>query len=365
MRRITLGLTLIVLFAFGITSTQAQDGAPDATPEATAIAEVAAYIPPLSLPPSARLTGMTPVYQNFNRCAAAALTMQLSYFGWKGTYYQTIHALNPNEDDVAVRMDEMVDFAGQQGLKGVYRSGGTIDLLKALVAGGFPVLVKNAYYDGPNAFQDFMGHNRVVMGYDESKQELYTFDSLLGDGPDNTGRPLSYTDFEARWRPFNRIFLVLYHPEDESKVEQIMGDYWDNTYGSKIALQQSQAELDSGKADSYTLFNMGSSLVDLGQYAQAADDFDKARKTGLPWRMMWYQYGPFEAYLKVGRYDDVINLAHDVIATTPGVEETYYYAGLAYQAEGDLQRAKNNFEVAVWRNSDFTAAKTALTSVGG
>src|SRR5450432_3446833 len=113
-----LGLALIALLIIGIGSVQAQDSestaTPDSTPEATPIVEVTPYVPPTSLPSSARLTGFTPVYQLFNRCAAGALTMQLSYFGWKGTYYDTIHALNPNADDVAVRMDEMAAFAEKQ-----------------------------------------------------------------------------------------------------------------------------------------------------------------------------------------------------------------------------------------------------------
>lgn len=361
MNRITLALTVVSLFAFGIGTTQAQD----ATPEATqVIQQVAAYVPPTALPPSARLTGITMVYQDFNRCSAAALTMQLSYFG-KGSYTDTIHGLNPNSEDVAVRLDEMVDYAAQQGLKGVFRNGGTLDLLKALVAGGFPVLIENVYYDGPGAFKDWMAHNRIIMGYDDATQQLYSFDSLLGDGDDHQGRPIPYADIDERWRPFNRDFLVLYRPDEEAQVEQIMGSYWENDYGNEIALQQSQAELDSGKSDSFTLFNLGSSLADLGHYAEAADNFDQARKIGLPWRMFWYQYGAFDAYMHVGRYDDVITLARDVIATTPGVEEMYYYAGLAYQAQGDVARAKSNFEVAVWRNADFTAAKTALTNVGG
>jgi tetratricopeptide (TPR) repeat protein len=81
--------------------------------------------------------------------------------------------------------------------------------------------------------------------------------------------------------------------------------------------------------------------------------------------MMWYQYGPFEAYYHVGRYDDVIALAREVIGTTPGVEEMYYYAGLAYEAQGDAERAKSNYEVALWRNNSFIRARDALARVGG
>ncbi len=259
----------------------------------------------------------------------------------------------------------MITFANLQGLDAVERVGGTLDLLKALVANGFPVLVENVYYDGPGVFKDWMSHNRVIMGYDDAAQELYSFDSLLGNGPGNSGRPIPYADMDSRWRDFNRDFLVVYRPDEEEKLQQVMGSYWDATNAAEIALQQSQAELASGYADSFSLFNEGSSLVLLGRYEEAADAFDQARNAGLPWRMLWYQYGPFEAYLQVGRSQDVIDLARAVIATTPGVEEMYYYVGLAAEQLGDLERAKSNFEAAVWRNQNFAAAKDALARVGG
>jgi tetratricopeptide (TPR) repeat protein len=305
------------------------------------------------------------VYQQFNRCSAAALTIQLSYFGWEGTYDDTIRGLNPHAEDVAVRVDEMIDFAELHGLRGIERIGGTVDLLRALVAGGFPVLVENVYYDGPGAFQDWMGHNRVIMGYDDSLQVLYSFDSLLGNGDDGQGRPIPYADMDERWKAFNRDYLVLYRPEEEEQLREIMGEQWDVTHNAEWALGQSQAELNTENADSFTLFNLGSSLVALGRYEEAADYFDQARTLGLPWRMLWYQYGPFEAYYQIGRYDDVLQLARDVIAATPGVEEVYYYAGLAYEAEGDLFRAEANYEVAVMRNDHFTAAIEALARIRG
>lgn len=335
----------------------------ETTPEAPV--SVIPYTSPEALPAAVRLEGLRPVYQQFNRCSAAALTIQLSYFGWQGTYDDTIRWLNPDAEDVAVRLDEMAAFAAEQGLKGVYRIGGTLDLLKALVAGGFPVLVENVYYDGADAFRDWMSHNRVVMGYDDARGEIYTFDSLLGNGENNAGRPIPYADVDSRWRPFNRDFLVLYRPEQEAQVQGIMADYWDEAHGAEIALQQSQAELDGGASDSFTVFNMGSALVELERYEEAADAFDRARQVGLPWRMLWYQYGPFEAYYAVGRYDDMLTMAREIIADTPGVEESYYYAGLAYQAQGDLERAASNFQVALIRNNRFSLAQTAMASVGG
>jgi tetratricopeptide (TPR) repeat protein len=354
-------LVIVVLGAVGISAQQASTEEP--APVSTAAAPPNFTV--ASLPPSTRLAGLSPVYQQVNRCSSAALTIQLSYFGYQGSYDDTIRFLNPHAEDVAVRLDEMAQYAELQGLRAVARIGGTLDLLRMLVGNGFPVLIENVYYDGPGAFQDWMAHNRVVMGYDDALQTVYVFDSLLGNGADGQGRAIPYAEIDERWKAFNRDYLVLYRPEEEERIRAILGDQWDTTANAQWALEQSQAELNTERADSFTLFNAGSSLVELGRYEEAADYFDQARALGLPWRMLWYQYGPFEAYYHTGRYDDVLQLAHQVIADISGVEEAYYYAGLAYEAQGDTLRARSNYEVAVMRNANFAAARAALAQIRG
>lgn len=341
-----LALALIVM-SVSLNAVQAQD-----TP-----------LPPV--PASMRLEGLTLIHQDINRCSAAALSIQLSYFEDGIAYTEAIRALNPHNEDVSVRLDEMVAFARSRGLGAIERVGGTPELLKALIAGGFPVLIENSYYDGGDYNRDWMSHNRVIMGYDDAAGMFYTFDPLLGAGEDGLGRPIPYADIDTRWRPFNRDYMVVYRPEDEATVQAILGENWDVIANYEFALEQSQAELDSGNYDSFTLFNLGSSLVALGRYDEAANYFDQARGNGLPWRMFWYQYGTFEAYYRVGRHADVITLAQSVIAATPGVEEVYYYAALAYEAQGDLIRARGNYEVAAMRNPTFTAAVAGLSRLRG
>jgi len=321
------------------------------------------YVPPMSLPSAIRLEGISPVYQDLNRCSAAALTIQLSYFDWSGSYDDTIRGLNPHIEDVAVRLEEMARFAEAQGLRAIIRIGGTLDLLKALVANGFPVLVENVYYEGGDVSRNWLSHNRVIMGYDDAQGALLSFDPLLGHGEGNLGRPILYTDVDRRWRDFNRDYLILYRPEDEERLIQVMAALWDETYAYETALAQSMAELDTPYSDSFTLFNIGDALTRLGRYQEAAEYFDRARQTGLPWRMFWYIYTPFEAYYQMGRYADMLDMARSVIQDTPGVEEMYYYAGLAYEAQGDLERAKANYEVALMRNSFYTEAVQALGRV--
>jgi tetratricopeptide (TPR) repeat protein len=319
-----------------------------------------------SEPPSAvRLDGLTMVYQDINRCSAAALSIQLSYFEEGIAYTEAIRWLNPHNEDVAVRLDEMAAFAHSRGLGAIERIGGTPELLKALVAGGFPVLIENSYYDGADYYRDWMSHNRVIMGYDDAVGMFYTFDPLLGAGEDGLGRPIPYEDIDTRWRPFNRDYLVIYRLEDEPALQAILGQHWDTRYNAEFALAQSQAELDAGNFDSFTLFNQGAALALLGRFEEAAAAFDRARQNGLPWRMFWYQYGAFEAYYHTGRYDDLLALVRDVIAATPGVEEVYYYAALAYEAQGDLIRAQANYEVAAWRNPSFAPATAGLARLRG
>ena len=93
------------------------------------------------------------------------------------------------------------------------------------------------------------------------------------------------------------------------------------------AAVQAQAELTANPADAFAWFNLGSSLTAQGQYGEAAAAFDQARAIGLPWRMLWYQFEIFDAYLALGRAQDVVTLADQVNAITASIEEIHYWRG--------------------------------------
>lgn len=365
--KFTMIVGIAAAFVMSATTVTAQDLTPLPVPSLAVQQEVASISPPLltTLPPAARLTGLRPVYQLPNRCSAAALTIQLSYYGWQGTYTHAINHLNTHPEDVAVRIDEMAEYVRSQGLGAVVRIGGTVELVRQLVAEGFPVLVENSYFEDGSGFNAWLGHNRVIMGYDDAQQVFLTYDSLLGHGVNNTGRPMSYELLEDRWRAFNRNYLVIYRPEDELRLQAILGVDWDPELNALRTLLANQAEIDAGAEDGFTWFNIGSSLLGLGRYAEAVDAFARADQLGLPFRMLWYQYGPFEAWYLTGQYDVMLQRGAQVLATTPGVEEIYYYMGLAYEALGDPLRAAGQFEIAVARNHGFVAATFALARVRG
>lgn len=337
MKRSVWLIMLLALLPAGVAGAQSSAGAP---------------------PSSAWVSGVEQVWQINNRCSAAALTMQLSFYGWGGGYYDVINVLNPNPNDVSVDIQEMAAFARTQGLRAVVRTGGTIELLQRLVAAGFPVLVENVYYDGPNGWQDWMGHNRLIVGYDDARQVLYVYDSLLGSG-DGRGREMPYADFDERWRPFNRDYMVLFEPDDQARVQDALGGHWDALFNAEATLQQVWGERET-HPDGFTYFNLGSMFLALGEPTAAADYFDQALQAGLPWRFLWYQFGVFEAYLLVGRHDDVLLLVNRVLANTYGVEEMYYYAGQAHGARGERDAALRNYEIAASRSSRFAPVHGVL-----
>ena len=92
--------------------------------------------------------------------------------------------------------------------------------------------------------------------------------------------------------------------------------------------------------------------------------FDRARQLGLHWRRLWYQFTPFEAYYAAGRYQDVLDLTEATIKGSGGLEEAYYYRGLALQATGQ-SGAEQEFQAALEYNPNFTPAAEALNAVAG
>ena len=178
------------------------------------------------------------------------------------------------------------------------------------------------------------------------------------------GGPSATPSSTTLWKPFNRTYLVAYPAEDEGRIQAILGPHWNATENARLALDEAQAELARDPGDAFSRFNLGTALLTLGRADEAIVAFETALGSGgLPWRYLWYQFGPFEAYLQAGRYNQVIALGEDVLGTTQGVEEIYYFLGQAYAALGDPARATANFQAALTRNAHYLEAELALGRV--
>lgn len=315
-------------------------------------------------PPFFQLTGVTHIYQDWNNCGPATLTMGMTYFGYPADQYPAAQWLKPNSEDKNVSPWQMVEYINEHSgtsLRALYRYGGTMPLIKTLLNSGFPVLVE-AGYDPPQDNQGWMGHYLLVTGWDDGRGVFVTQDSY--NGPNYT---YTYDYFDEFWRHFNRLYIVLYPAAQESRVLELLGADANPTQNYANAFRAAQAEAIANPNDPFAWFNMGTSLVGLEMYVEAATAYDRAREIGLPWRMLWYQFGIYEAYYQVGRYDDMLALARAKLDDGGGqyVEETYYYGGLARAARGETERAINNFNGAISFNPNFTPAREARARVQG
>ncbi|MCU0477116.1 MAG: C39 family peptidase, partial [Anaerolineae bacterium] len=230
------------------------------------------------------------------------------------------------------------------------RVGGTLERLKQLVNAGYPVIIEAGYDPEPDRL-GWMGHYLLVIGYDDAVQEFVTHDSYIG-----SGTRYSYEHIRTFWQHFNYTYIVLYESGSEPDLLALLGEDADPTENTINALEMATAEASANREDAFAWFNMGTNFTALGLYDRAVVAYDEARRIGLPWRMLWYQFGPLEAYYNQGRYDDLLTLVNNNLNDGGGhfIEETHYYKALARFGQGDIARTLENLREAVRFNPNFT-----------
>jgi tetratricopeptide (TPR) repeat protein len=345
---------------------------PSPTPTRTPTAEPTPTFTPHSVPGPAQAARSTPAdleratallsgfrheYQLWNNCGPATLSMALSYYGWQGDQRNAAAFLKPDQEDKNVSPSEMATFVRQQGLEVVIRYGGNIHLIQRLLLAGFPVMVEKGFDPEPDRL-GWMGHYLLIVGYNEFDRAMVTMDSYTGPSQNEP-----YVHLDDFWRHFNRVYLVIYRPEQEADLAAVLGDEMDPTVNLWNTLAIAIDEVTQNPNDAYAWFNLGTSYTQVGLYEDAAGSFDQARSLGLPWRMLWYQFGPYKAYYEVGRYDDMIALADATLATTLEIEESFYYKGMALQAKGDLNGARAAYQQAIDFNPNYAAAVQAISAL--
>lgn len=342
-----------------------------ATPTANAVAQTAEpsatpTITPTPFPPSPASYSVDPsrlkeTYQGWNNCGPATLTMYLNFWGIPTRQDDVAGFAKPNPEDRNVRPDELAAYVQSVGYNMLVRVDGTQDLLKRLISHGYPVMIEQGF-EVPNV-PGWMGHYVLLYSYSDAKGSFKAMDSY--EGPDYV---YTYDHLQTYWRHFNRTYLVAYRPDQADEVAGLIGPDVNDTTMYQNAVDVAKNDVTQSPDDMFGWFNLGSSLVGLGDYENAAAAFDAAFNTGkMPQRMLWYQFGPFIAYLHVGRNKDVISLADDVLSRpaweNPYSEEAYYYKGLAYAAEGDTYNARRQLQLALLYNKHFKAAQDEINKL--
>lgn len=326
----------------------------------------------IPLPTSVRLTGIDHKFQDWNNCGPATLAMALSYFDLNQTQSQTAASLKPNSEDRNVSPWEMADYVNNETeLAAISRVNGDLYTVRRLIANDIPVILEIGI-EPPGEFRwmGWYGHYLLVVAYDDDQQQFWVYDSWFGtsevplENATSDGRVLTYAEVTEYWPHFNRTYIALYRPEQAALAADIIGDEMDDAVMWQNALVEVREETAVSPDNAFLWFNLGTIYNALGQYEAAATAFDQARAIGLPWRMLWYQFGPYEAYYQVGRYEDVLLLADTTLKDRPYFEESFYYKGLAHAALGETKLARDNLEKAAKFNPNYEPAVIALAEIG-
>lgn len=332
---------------------------PSPTPPPTLVPTPA--VQPVS--PFVTLEGFTHMWQTWNNCGPATVAMNLSYYGSDVGQAQVGAVLRPNSEDKNTSPVEMAQFARQQGLRALVRVNGKPERLQALLSNGIPVIIETWLEPEDSGG---LGHYRLLIGYDDAQQRWTGYDTYYRDRLVNPTGPyagiyMPYAETEALWRVFNRTYIVIYQPEQAPLVEAILGTDMDDERMWQQALAKTQTELDAQPSDAFGWFNLGTGLTALGRYAEAAEAYDQARALGLPRRMHWYQFGPFQAYYSAGRYQDVIALADATLRPAVQIEEVQYWKAQALSALGNEAAAEPIRQQIQVLNKNFDPRNAYLT----
>jgi tetratricopeptide (TPR) repeat protein len=340
-----------------ITNTAVAQSLPTVTPTAT--------FPPL--PAQANIKSPPYEKQTANNCGPATLSMALHLYGWEGEQSDISSLIKPVSGDRNVNPEELRYFIRTQAgwLNLEYRVGGSIELLKRLLAANYPVIVETvtslnpADALGPND-DLWAAHYLLITAYDDSIQEFTVQDSYRG--PDLT---ISYIQLEADWKPFNNVYLLMYFPQFEEEVKTLLASDWDPNLNRQRVLAHTESLITNPQAGAFDWFNYGSNLVYFERYDEAARAYDKSRELGLPLRMFRYQFGPFLAYFHSGRNDDLLALTNYARGVTEMSEEAWLWYGYGLYREGDYDGALKAWQKADSINPNFfeDQAKKAMELV--
>jgi tetratricopeptide (TPR) repeat protein len=320
---------------------------------------------PTTLPEAVSLTAPTWEKQDWNNCGPATLALNLRFHGWEGDQFDVSDLLKPDRGDKNVNIEELAFYVRTQAgwLNADFRVGGTIEQLKSFIAAGFPVIVEKGFVLGEgDGGGGWAGHYLLLTGYDDAQQIFIVQDTNPGTGgPDRT---ISYEELDEGWREFNRVYMYIYLPRDEARIQSILGEQADLDTNRSTALDMAQSEIELNPQDPYGWFNLGTNLVYFERYGEASQAFDNALSLGLPWRFTRYQFGPYIAYFNQGRFQDVIDLAEATLFRTYKAEESLLWRGWANFRLGDTNSAVIDWREALQYNPNYQDARYALDYVG-
>ncbi len=336
------------------TATATRTATPTSTPTVTPTTTRAPTVTATPLPETRLLSPMSHEPQGWNNCAPVSAGMVLSYYGIERGQYAISAIVRPHQDDRHVSPDDLLAYLRSEGLDGRLCVGGSIERLQALIAAGVPVIIRTCLE--PN---EDIGHYVVIRGYNRAAGVLVANDSYFGPHIEISEERLAQI-----WPAFNYSYIPVYRPKDAGEVCRILGQDCDGQQMYRRAAEAARRWVVQEPENPYAWFSLGDDLLALRDPEAALDAYGKAEAIGLPARMFWYHFGPFEAQLAAGRYEELLEASEPVLARLPAIEELHLLRGQAYEALMRPNEALAEYRLAFEYHTNWAPAVAALERMG-
>ncbi len=312
----------------------------------------------LPIPPiSKTLNNNYHVFQSFNNCGPAALSMALSYYGINKSQEELGRDLRPyqvsggDNDDKSVTLEELAEKSKEFNLTPYHRPNGDIEKIKYFISNDIPVITRTYLKPGED-----IGHYRVIKGYDESG--IIQDDSLQGKN-----LRYSYEDFNKLWDSFGFEYLVLVPKEKQQIAEIILGEDLDQKKSWEKAVKNARQKLEQNPEDIVQRFNLSVALYNIGNFKSSIEEFEKIENK-LSFRTLWYQIEPIQAYYEEGNYDKVFEITDKIINNqNRAFSELYVIRGDIYFKQGNNQAAQAEYEKAFFYNNNSKMVNERLEGI--
>lgn len=299
------------------------------------------------------------IFQTWNNCGPAALSMILSYHGIQKSQDELGRDLRPyqnsqgDNDDKSVTLEELAEKSKEFGLVPFHRPNGNIELIKHFTTYDIPVIARTL--TKPN---EDIGHYRVVKGYDDNAGQVIQDDSLQ-----NRNLWFNYQDFNVLWEKFNYEYLVLV-PQDKVEIAKaILGEDADEKIAWRRAVSNVEKQLSENPSDIQARFNLSVAFYNVGEYQRSIEEYEKVENQ-LPFRTLWYQIEPIQAYEKIGNYQRVFEITDRILNNANrAFSELYKTRGDIYLEQGDKEAARREYELAVFYNQNYQPAVKVLNDL--
>jgi tetratricopeptide (TPR) repeat protein len=302
------------------------------------------------LPPRKILNNEYQIFQTFNNCGPASLSMALSYYGINVSQKELGDELRPyqnpqgDNDDKSVTLDELAKKAESYGFITYHRPHGSIELIKQFINQDIPVLAITLLKN-----DDDIGHYRVIKGYDDTAEELIQDDSMQGKNIHYT-----YSDFNQLWSTFNNEYLVIIPKNKQTLATQIIGEDTDSKIAWKKALEEAEQRVQQNPKDLNARFTRSIASYYLGDYQKSVDAYEEIADI-LPKRTLWYQIEPIQAYAQLGNTDKVFTLTDEIISQgNRAFSELYLIRGDLYMKQGKRDLANEEYRLAKVYNKNLS-----------